>query len=58
MDEIEFLRQYHTVRVLIGYSTDHEMGPTNIRNALLGMLSLIDGVNQRVTEMQEAEEDE
>jgi hypothetical protein len=46
------------VRILIGHSTDPEIGAVNIRNALLGLLSLVDAVNQRITEMQETEEDE
>jgi hypothetical protein len=57
MDEIEFNRAYTSVRTLIGYATDPEIGPVNVRNALLGLLALIDGLNQRITEMQE-EEDE
>jgi hypothetical protein len=56
MDEIEFNRAYTSVRTLIGYATDPEIGPVNVRNALLGMLALIDGLNQRITEMQEEED--
>jgi hypothetical protein len=58
MDEIEFNRAYQAVRILIGHSTDPEIGAVNVRNALLGLLSLVDAVNQRITEMQETEEDE
>jgi hypothetical protein len=58
MDEIEFGRAYQNARVLIGHSTDPEIGPVNVRNAMLVLLSMIDSVNQRITERQEAEEDE
>jgi hypothetical protein len=58
MDEIEFLRAYNNLRVLIGHSTDPEIGPVNVRNALLTIAAMLDALNQRTIEMQAEEDDE
>lgn len=58
MDEVAFLQAYNNLRVLIGHSTDPDLGPVNIRNALLTIAAMLDSLNQRITELAAAEEDD
>ena len=44
MDEIEFLRNYNNLRILIDDLKDEP----RIRNAMLVIAALLDGLNQRV----------
>ena len=55
MDEVDFLRAYNNTRTLIdsARATDDPAAfITHICNAQLTMLAMLDGLNQRVTELQ------
>lgn len=64
MDEQEFKRAYTNLRVLIDHvgEPDEQISKTHIRNAMLTIAAMLDGLNQRITEMQASmqgeEEDE
>ena len=58
VDEIEFMRAYNNLRTLIESSTDPDIGPTSVRNALLTIAALLDDLNQRVLEMQAGDEED
>lgn len=53
MDEVEFTRAYNNLRVLISAIEGvDELSVVNVRNALLTIAAMMDGLNQRITEMQ------
>jgi hypothetical protein len=60
MDEIEFMRAYNNLRVLVDHARemDHSMHNTHICNALLTIAAMLDALNQRTIEMQAEEDDE
>lgn len=59
MDEVEFARAYNNLRVLItAIDQPDQLSITNIRNALLTIAAMMDGLHQRITEMQLEEDDE
>lgn len=62
MDEVEFQRAYNNLRVLIESITEVSINETmpkiHIRNALLTIAAMLDGLNQRITELQLEEDDE
>ena len=53
MDEIEFKRMYNNLKVLID-----NVSHVDARNALMVMAHLIEGMNERITEMQMEDDDE
>jgi hypothetical protein len=53
MDEIEFKRSMNNLKVLID-----AVAHVDARNALLVIMHLISGLNDRITEMQMEEDDE
>lgn len=57
VDDVEFLRAYNNLRTLIGHSTDPDIGPVNVRNALLIIAAMLDALNQRFAELQEEDEE-
>lgn len=57
MDEVDFGIAYHKLVTLAGHADDPDIGPQNIRNALIVVAAMLDGLNQRITEMQETEDE-
>lgn len=53
MDEIEYKRLFNNLKVLIDNVTH-----VDTRNALRVMAHLVDGLNERITEMQMQEDDD
>jgi hypothetical protein len=57
MDEIMFQRAYSNLRTLIEHVSTEDGG--HVRNALMTIAAMLDGLNQRITELQTMEgEDE
>ncbi len=59
MDEIEFARNLKNLRVLIDHTTepDNVYAHTQIKNAMLVMSHLLQALDERITEMQQMEDD-
>ena len=53
MDEIAFTQAYNNLRVLIDQIDD-----PNTRNPMLVIAAMLDGLSQRITELQLEEDDE
>lgn len=61
MDEIEFKRAYNNLRVLIDHArTEDDIVAQRVHlcNALLTITAMLDGIHQRIVEMQVDEDDE
>lgn len=54
IDEVEFQRAYNNLRVLINELRDDP----RLHNPLLVIAAMLDGMNQRITDMQLEEDDE
>jgi hypothetical protein len=53
MDEIDFARAMGNLKVLVDHITD-----TEVRNAFLTVIAVLDGLNVRMIEMQMEEDDD
>lgn len=64
MDEVEFTRAYNNLRVLIDHArtvTEADDQPAcnvHVANAMLTIAAMLDGLNQRITDLQVEEDDE
>ena len=58
MDEIEFKRAYNNLRVLIDHITDDGDTRVHVRNAMLTVAAMLDGLHQRIDEMAATPDDD
>ena len=58
MDEVELARTMKNLRVLVDATTepDNVYAHMNIKNALLTIMTVLYGLNERITEMQSEDE--
>jgi hypothetical protein len=58
MDEIEFKRAYNNLRVLIDHIPDEGDTKIHVRNAMLTIAAMLDGLHQRIDEIAATPDDD